>query len=324
MPFDLEVFNSETYTAMTETVDQDINKFNEASQGTITLINRPSSGDEDIKSSFKGVADLIRRRNVYGDGTVNSVRLTQTTENSIKVAAGTPPVEYSPSQYTWIQQNPTDAAIVIGEQLGKARLADMLNTGIMCAVAAIQNNPKAMRESIVNAAALPNTAGLFGDRESAIKVWVMHSACASDLLNHALNNSERLFSYGTVNITKDVAGRIFIVTDSPSLVTATNPDDRESITGYNTLGLTESGIVVSDNADYKSAIQDLLGRENLGVMHQSEWSYNVAVKGYKWDITKGGASPTNLALATGTNWIQVPASVKNTAGVLAKLERTYI
>jgi len=53
MPFDLEVFNSETYTAMTETVAQDINKFNEASQGTITLINRPSRGDEDIKSSFK-------------------------------------------------------------------------------------------------------------------------------------------------------------------------------------------------------------------------------------------------------------------------------
>ena len=32
MPFDLQVFNKQTYAAMTETVAQDIEKFNEASQ----------------------------------------------------------------------------------------------------------------------------------------------------------------------------------------------------------------------------------------------------------------------------------------------------
>ncbi|PIT48539.1 major capsid protein [Snodgrassella alvi] len=326
MPFDLTVFNKETYTTMVETVAQDIDKFNQASGGTITLINRPSRGDQDVYSKFQGISDLVRRRNVYGDGAVASVRLTQTLENSVKVAAGTPPVEYEPAQYAWIKQNPTDAAIALGTQLGKGRMADMLNTGIMCAVAAIKNNPKATRSGYARPDTMVNAAALFGDRSSAIKAWVMHSACSTDLLNYALNNDHRLFAYDTVNITQDPAGRLFIITDSPYLVKYSDPakPDASSLDGYFTLGLTEDGIVVSDNDDYNSAIVDITGKENLHVQQQAEWSYNVAVKGYRWDMAKGGASPTNLALATGTNWTQVPESVKNTAGVLAIMSPTYI
>ncbi|WP_311198371.1 major capsid protein, partial [Pseudomonas chlororaphis] len=35
MPFDLQVFNKQTYAAMTEVVDQQVNAFNEASGGTL-------------------------------------------------------------------------------------------------------------------------------------------------------------------------------------------------------------------------------------------------------------------------------------------------
>ncbi len=43
--FDLQVFNEHTRTVMTETIDQDVNKFNEASGGAIVLINKPFDGD---------------------------------------------------------------------------------------------------------------------------------------------------------------------------------------------------------------------------------------------------------------------------------------
>lgn len=36
MAFDLQVFNKQTHLALTETVDQDIEKFNQASGGVIT------------------------------------------------------------------------------------------------------------------------------------------------------------------------------------------------------------------------------------------------------------------------------------------------
>ena len=39
MAFDLAIFNKQTYTALTETVSQAIDKFNEASAGTIILQN---------------------------------------------------------------------------------------------------------------------------------------------------------------------------------------------------------------------------------------------------------------------------------------------
>ena len=140
MPWDLQVFNKQTYVAMTETVAQDFDKFNEASQGAIQLINEPFGGDFNIEASFKAIAGLVRRRNAYGSGTIAAKRLEQMLDVAVKVAAGTPPLEYEKQQYSWILQNPELAAITIGEQLGKARLADMLNAGILGASSAISSN----------------------------------------------------------------------------------------------------------------------------------------------------------------------------------------
>ena len=58
MAFDLQVFNKQTHLALTETVDQDIEKFNQASGGVITLQNAPTQGDFDIRASFKANSRL--------------------------------------------------------------------------------------------------------------------------------------------------------------------------------------------------------------------------------------------------------------------------
>ena len=99
MPWDLQVFNKQTYAAMTETVAQDIDKFNEASQGAIQLINEPFGGDFNIEASFKAIAGLVRRRNAYGSGTIAAKRLEQMLDVAVKVAAGTPPLEYEKQQF---------------------------------------------------------------------------------------------------------------------------------------------------------------------------------------------------------------------------------
>jgi len=114
----------------------DIEKFNQASGGVITLQNAPTQGDFDIRASFKAIQGLVRRRNAYGSGTVQAKRLEQLLNVAVKVAAGTHPIEYEPQQYRWVLQNPELAAVEIGQQLAKARLADMLNTAILGAVKA--------------------------------------------------------------------------------------------------------------------------------------------------------------------------------------------
>ena len=72
------------------------------SGGTIALANRPVQGDFDIRASFKAIAGLVRRRNAYGTGAVEAKRLEQMVNVAVKVAAGTPPIEYEPQQYRWM------------------------------------------------------------------------------------------------------------------------------------------------------------------------------------------------------------------------------
>lgn len=315
MAFDLQVFNKQTYLTLTETVAQEVDKFNAASAGALVLQNTPVQGDFDIKASFKAIAGLVRRRNAYGTGAVSAKRLEQLLNASVKVAAGTPPIDYDPAQYNWVLQNPELAAYEIGQQLAKARVADMLNTGIRAAVAAVKGNTNVVQGAGTDAASfglLNSGSAKFGDRSSAIKAWVMHSTTMHNLFASALTNTEKLFTYDGINVIRDPFGRLFVVTDSDALV------DTTGTTFYNTLGLVENAVIVNGNDDFNSVIVPKVGYENIGATYQAEWSYNVGVLGYTWDTTNGGKSPTDTAIGTSTNWDKTASSDKDTAGVLVK------
>lgn len=313
MTFDLQVFNEQTRTVMTETVAQDVAKFNEASGGAIVLLNKPIEGDFSIESAFAAISGLVRRRNVYGSGAVDAKRLKEMLNVAVKVAAGTAPIEFEPAQYAWTLRNSELAAVKIGEQLAKARMADMLNAAIRCAVAAIGNNA-AMKHDASSAKptfnALNDGAAKMGDRSGSLRAWVMHSTTAHNLYDRALTNAERLFAYDGINVVRDPFGRVFVITDAPDLI------DTRSGTKYNTLGLVENAVVVRDSNDFNAVIQPVTGKENLGAVYQAEWSYGVGLKGYAWDMASGGKSPTDEALGTGANWDKTVSSDKDTAGVL--------
>ena len=147
MAFDLEIFNKQVYTGMTETVDQQLDAFNEASNNTLVLTPSSSNmGDYAMEASFKTISGLVRRRNAAnGSGSVTATNLQQLKKVSVKVAAGTPPITFEPSQYRWILESPERAAVIIGDQLAKAMLADQLNTAITGLVAAISGNLRLSR-----------------------------------------------------------------------------------------------------------------------------------------------------------------------------------
>lgn len=306
--FDLQVFNKQTYTAMTELIAQDIEAFNESSGGAITLVNEPFEGDFDIRTKFQEISGLVRRRDVYGQGAVDSKRLKQMLEVAVKVAAGTAPIEFEAAQYNWIQQNPEVAAYTIGAQLAKGRMADMLNTAIQSAVTAIGSNDDVVTDLSDEA---PSFAGLvkgqskFGDRAGAIRAWVTHSAVLHGLYLNAVTNMERLFTYDSVNVIRDPFGRILVTTDSPALV---NED------AYAVLGLVEGGLRVTNNADFDALLERRTGKENLKSIYQAEWTYGVSVKGYSWNTAV--QSPNDDDLADSANWDINATSHKDTAGVL--------
>ena len=106
-------------------------------------------------------------------------------------------------------------------------------------------------------------------------------------------------------------GRPVVVTDAPALYEAGTPNKQK------VLGLVESAAIVHDAGDVISNIETSNGQTRIETTMQVDYTFGLGLKGYTWDETNGGKSPTDAELATGTNWDQVATSVKHTAGVIA-------
>jgi hypothetical protein len=317
---DMKVFNDFLYESITETIDQQVQLFNAASAGTIVLTSKRNVGDFAQKASFKAIAGLMRRRDSYGSGDVSAVALSMLQNSSVKVAGGTVPVIFEPQQFTWIQQNPELAAVVIGQQFAEGLMQDYLNSALAAARSAIVNVGASLLYTVpsnggMTLNALNRGVQKFGDRGQDIRAWAMHSTPQYDLFDKALTNTAQLFQFGTVQVREDGFGRRFIISDSPSLsITSGSP----AVTDYYTLGLVPNAVVVEDNNDFFANTETSNGKENIQRTWQAEYTFNLSLKGYTWDTTNGGKSPTDAEIATGTNWDKTATSIKDTAGVAVK------
>lgn len=311
---DLQVFDEYLQTTLTELLDQNIDLFNAATRGGIIL--RPAAHEGSFTNStiWSKIAGLVRRRDAFGSGAVTPKTLTQLLDVSVKVAAGTPPVEIEPGMMRWIQKAPEEAGAVYGTQLAEEMLADMLNTALSVFFVAVGQVPALINDvsggADASLTALNGGAAKFGDRANALVAWAMHSKQVFDIYGSALANVERLFQFGNVQVQQDGFGRVFVISDSPSLITTGAPDK------YHALGLTAGAVLVDQNNDFEQNIETSNGDENILRTIQSEWSFNLGVKGFAWDITNGGASPTDAAINTATNWDQFATADKDLAGVI--------
>lgn len=328
MAFDLVKFNSYVYTAMTETVDQQVQAFNSASNNALMLAPSDSNvGDFALQASFKLISGLVRRRDVNnGTDPVTATRLQQLKAASVKVAAGTPPINFEPAQYRWILENPELAGVVIGEQLAAAMVQDQLNTAVRGLVAALSGNADVVSDITSATVKTPSISSMtaaaakFGDRSSSIAAWILHSKTMNDIWQDALKNGSQLFRFGDVAVMQDQFGRRFIMTDSPALMVPATTGSSATPAYYYTLGLVPQAALVEPNNDFDATMVDGTGHQNIQRTYQAEWSYNLGLLGYTWNTSDGGSSPTDAALGTSTNWDKVVTSNKDTAGVLLKSE----
>jgi hypothetical protein len=316
----LKVFSQYAKASMTEVLQQQTELFNGATRGALALVAKPNDGDYSDSSFWKRMEGLVRRRNAYGSGSVSAIDLEQLQDTSVKVAAGTPPVNIPPSRMRWILKDPKEQAVVYGQQLAVEMLADMLNVGISAVRAALVQNGEATyldgTAAKLSWLALNSAQAKFGDRASRLSCIVTHSKPVFDLWEANLTNAEKLFTFGTVNVLSDPWGRPIIMTDSPDLVNVDGITEGEN--SYYSLALVTGAVSVMDNGDFEQNIETSNGTENIERTIQSEWSYNVGVKGFAWNKTDGGKSPTTAALGTGTNWEKYASSDKDVAGVVVE------
>lgn len=303
---DLAVFTEYTVEAATQVVAQQVALFNEAAGGTFILRAANHSGDFSEVAFWKRLSGLVRRRNPYGTGTIPQVNFAMLTENMVKIAAGTPAVRLDPGQFRWINQDPAARGAEMGQQLGQDMIRDMFNTGLGALVASHSQVPSlivdksgvgdgTMDMSYFNAA-----QALYGDRWRDLTAWVMHSQPMFKLWDNVFKNSEKLFTFGDLNVMRDPFGRPFIISDAPGLVI---PNGGGAGTpAYYTLGVKPGAVMVDQNDDFDDNFQKQNGNENIEATYQAEWSYNVGVRAFSWDKLNGGKAPTDAALLTSTNW----------------------
>jgi hypothetical protein len=312
----MKVFNEYVMPATIETLAQMVDKFNAASNGAIRLTTTGFDGDFYQESFFAAVHSAQRRVDRYASqASATPTDLTQLQLNGVKVAGGFGPIRFEPSQLTWLQKPTSEGIEVASRNFAEALMADQLNTAISCLVAAIANQSTATTVDVsasanVSYSTMNAANALFGDHSTSIVANVMSGASYHKLISQNLTNTPQLFVAQNVQVV-DILGRPVIVTDAPALYAAGTPNKSK------VLGLADSAAIVYDGGDVISNIETNNGQTRIETTMQVDYTFGVALKGYTWDITNGGKSPTDAELATGTNWDKVATSIKHTAGVLA-------
>lgn len=310
----MKVFNQYLMDATAETLGQQIQKFNQASNGAIVLTSMAFEGDFFQRSFYAALHTAQRRVDRYAaQSSAAATALSQLQENSVKVAGGFGPIVFEPGQMTWIQNNEAEAIAVISGQLAEAIVADQLNSGIAAGVAAISNVAGATNNVSATAgisyAALNIAHALFGDSSMALVAQVMNGATYHKLIGANLTNTPQLFQAQNVLVV-DILGKAVVVTDAPALYEAGTPNKQK------VLSLASGGITVMDGSDVITNIDTRNGQTRIETTMQADYTFGLGLKGYAWDTASGGKSPTDAELATGANWDKVVTDIKHTAGVI--------
>lgn len=315
------------HLGMVETLQQNTDAFNAASLNTIRMVTNALQGDFAHESFFKTIANLIRRRNVAsgspGNEAVTPQEMSVDEFVSVKLNRGIGPVDQTLDSFRKLGMSADFEVIsfTLGEQIAKAVSVDSLDSGLRAVVGALLNQAAlnidlggaASPQRTITTNDLVDTLAQFGDKASAVSMWVMHSKVFFDLVKQQITaNIDGISNFNVAQASPVTLNRPVLVTDSAALVNTSSPNE---LTEYVTLGLVENAVVLQESEDTLIHTDIITGNENIVARMQGEYAFNLGLKGFRWDVTNGGVNPTDAALATGSNWDKAATADKDLAGV---------
>ena len=311
----MQVYNDEIVGTTIELLGQKTDVFNAASGGAIVLSAAAWRGDFSRESFFNQIASARRRVDRYAAiASQAATALTQGEHVGVKVAGGFGPVLFEPSQMTWLNEDPASAIRAISEGFSDALLQDQLNTAVASAVAAVSGQAALVNDVSASAGltlnALNASHAKFGDQSQLLVTDIMTGAAWHKLVDKALTNSSQLFASGNVMVV-DVLGKRYVISDIPALYEAGTPNKSK------VLSVVANGIIVDNTSDIIANMDTTNGQTRIQTTWQADYSFGLKLKGYSWDMTNGGKSPTDAELATASNWDKAVAENKHTLGTLA-------
>lgn len=308
---DFQTFNEYAYNSFVTTFQQQAQLFNGASNNAIVMSVSGFSGDYKSKSTFENLASLVGNRDAAATTSATEHALSELLQIEVKVGFGTPNISYTNTAFDYTQRDPAQAGTEFGMAIAEGAMAYQLNSVLAAGVAALDDADVAYdgTAGVATLESLNQGAGKFGDRQSAIVAWVMHSKSMTDIYSQSLANSNQLFEFGTVRVVQDGFGRPLIMTDSDAL-----HFDNSGTENYHQLGLVAGGLSVEDQGDVRTYQVTDLSEVNAKELMKVEGTFGVGVKGYTWN--KSVVKPTDAELATPSNWARVSdLGHKDTAGI---------
>lgn len=320
---DFKIYEPQYYGGAWEGISQIVDAFNAASRNALRLVPRSVIGQYEKESFWKSISGLIAHRDTTSVAGVTDGKLEQDENVSVKVARKIGPIAQTLDAWRKIGSNPQEMSFQLGRMIAAEKAKDYINSGILAAetaisgVAALNFDATGGSTKTLTHGHLVSGMAKLGDYAQRIVCWVMHSKPFFDLMQQAI--TDKVFEVaGATIIGGNVAslGRPTIVIDSPALW-----DLNGSATDtYNVLGLVENAAIVTESETEELVSEVVTGLENLVFRVQGEYAFNLAVQGFSWDVTNGGANPVDATLGTSSNWDSNVSSAKLQAGVRIKVQ----
>lgn len=310
------IYPAQFWGGVVETVQQNAEGFNAASQNTLRLVTRAILGDYERESFLKSTTGLVQFRDVTSTAGLADINLNQGEMIGVKVNRTLGPVAQDRDSFRKMGVSPDEFSYMLGQQFGPEIAVDYINTAVGAVRAAISNDATLLYDNsaqttpTLNHGAMVQGMRNFGDRASRIKVWVMHSKNYYDLMQQQI--TDKLFEVAGATVyngTIATFGKPVVVTDSVNLYTVGS-----SNTKYDVLGLVENAIEIAESEERDIISQPITGQANLADRIQGEYAFNVRIKGVQYSTTNG-INPTNSVLFTPATWTKVVADSKEMPGI---------
>lgn len=314
---DMKLYDAQLQAGMYEGVAQALEVFNAASNGTILTSSLSHPGNYSKEAVFGMISGLVSRRNPLSTSTATAVKPAQIELIGVKTKGIIGPIEITLDSLRAIEKPIDEFSFILGQQIGQAKVQDMINMAVAAVEAALQGQTAlnysalALSTKTIKTAYLVNAMAKMGDRGQQIAAWVMHSKQYFDLVGAQIGEnltgmSDRIV-YGASAAT---LGRPVVISDIPALI-----NDVASTDTYQVLGLVPAAVSIEESEQSAMVSEIVSGQKNLISRTQGEYAMTLKVKGMAWNVSGGGAAPSDAAIATDTNWTKVATSIKDLPGV---------
>jgi hypothetical protein len=313
---DFKIYNEQYYGGYFEVQQQNVDAFNAASYGAITIVTEAMRGDFEQEAFIKQLTGTAQRRDVTSVAAVSDNKLQMGEYVGVKLNRRHGPIAQTADAFRKIAADAEEMSYIIGAAAAADETAEQLNTAIAIINAALSGVAavNSTAATAINHLLLSQARAKFGDQYSRLRMWVMHSTVFHSLIGTSIGmNLDSVAGAIIYGGTPATLGLPVLVTDSPSLVIVNGGG--AGVDEYVTLGLVEDAVALTESEERELIFEKLSGFENIMYRYQAEFAYNARVSGFAWDMAGGGANPTSSALATSANWLNVTSNTKNLPGV---------